>query len=53
LDRSLVEMVRLGRDNSVLAVIPLMAQVWARKPPDGRKKIWTISIPVSSRTAIY
>jgi SAM-dependent methyltransferase len=32
LDRTLVEMRRLAEDESVLAVMPRMAQVWARKP---------------------
>jgi SAM-dependent methyltransferase len=32
LDRTLVEMRRLAGDGSVLAVMPRMAQVWARKP---------------------
>jgi SAM-dependent methyltransferase len=32
LERTLVEMRRLGADGSVLAVMPRMAQVWARKP---------------------
>jgi SAM-dependent methyltransferase len=32
LDRTLVEMGRLAADGSVLAVMPRMAQVWARKP---------------------
>jgi SAM-dependent methyltransferase len=32
LDRTLVEMRRLAWDESVLAVMPRMAQVWARKP---------------------
>jgi SAM-dependent methyltransferase len=32
LDRTLVEMGRLAGDESVLAVMPRMAQVWARKP---------------------
>jgi SAM-dependent methyltransferase len=31
LDRTLVEMRRLGADDSVLAVLPRMSQVWARK----------------------
>jgi len=32
LDRTLVEMRRLAQDESVLAIMPRMAQVWARKP---------------------
>jgi SAM-dependent methyltransferase len=32
LDRTLVEMHRLAGDESVLAVMPRMSQVWARKP---------------------
>jgi hypothetical protein len=32
LNRTLVEMRRLAGDESVLAVMPRMAQVWARKP---------------------
>jgi SAM-dependent methyltransferase len=32
LDRTLVEMRRLAADESVLALMPRMAQVWARKP---------------------
>jgi SAM-dependent methyltransferase len=32
LDGTLVEMRRLGSDETVLAVMPRMAQVWARKP---------------------
>jgi hypothetical protein len=32
LDRTLVEMRRLAGDGSVLAVMPRVAQVWARKP---------------------
>src|SRR5262245_43103302 len=32
LDRTLVEMRRLAGDGSVLAMMPRMAQVWARKP---------------------
>jgi SAM-dependent methyltransferase len=32
LDRTLAEMRRLAGDGSVLAVMPRMAQVWARKP---------------------
>jgi SAM-dependent methyltransferase len=32
LDRTLVEMRRLSADGTVLAVMPRMAQVWARKP---------------------
>ena len=32
LERTLVEMRRLGADGTVLAVMPRMAQVWARKP---------------------
>jgi SAM-dependent methyltransferase len=32
LDRTLVEMRRLAADGTVLAVMPRMAQVWARKP---------------------
>jgi SAM-dependent methyltransferase len=32
LDRTLVEMRRLAADEAVLAVMPRMAQVWARKP---------------------
>ena len=32
LERTLVEMRRLARDESVLAIMPRMAQVWARKP---------------------
>jgi hypothetical protein len=37
LERTLVEMRRLAADGNVLAVMPRMAQVWARKPaPDAR-----------------
>jgi SAM-dependent methyltransferase len=32
LERTLVEMRGLARDESVLAIMPRMAQVWARKP---------------------
>jgi hypothetical protein len=32
LEHTLVEMRRLSEDDSVLAVMPRMAQVWARKP---------------------
>jgi SAM-dependent methyltransferase len=32
LERTLIEMRRLGADETVLAVMPRMAQVWARKP---------------------
>jgi hypothetical protein len=32
LERTLVEMRRLAGDETVLAVMPRMAQVWARKP---------------------
>ena len=32
LDRTLVEMRRLATDGTVLAVMPRMTQVWARKP---------------------
>jgi hypothetical protein len=32
LDRTLLEMRRLAGDGTVLAVMPRMAQVWARKP---------------------
>jgi hypothetical protein len=32
LGRTLAEMRRLAADGSVLAVLPRMAQVWARKP---------------------
>jgi hypothetical protein len=32
LDRTLVEMNQLAEDESVLAVMPRMSQVWARKP---------------------
>jgi len=32
LDRTLAEMRRLNADETVLAVMPRMAQVWARKP---------------------
>jgi hypothetical protein len=32
LERTLVEMRRLAADETVLAVMPRMAQVWARKP---------------------
>jgi hypothetical protein len=32
LELTLVEMRRLARDESVLAIMPRMAQVWARKP---------------------
>jgi hypothetical protein len=32
MERTLVEMRRLVADGSVLAVMPRMAQVWARKP---------------------
>jgi SAM-dependent methyltransferase len=37
LERTLVEMERLAADDTVLAVMPRMAQVWARKPvlPEG------------------
>jgi hypothetical protein len=33
LQRTLVEMHRLSADPTVLAVMPRMAQVWAKKPP--------------------
>jgi hypothetical protein len=32
LERTLVDMQRLSGDETVLAVMPRMAQVWARKP---------------------
>jgi hypothetical protein len=32
LERTVVEMQRLSADETVLAVMPRMAQVWARKP---------------------
>jgi hypothetical protein len=32
LDRTLAEMRRLNADGNVLAVMPRMAQVWAKKP---------------------
>ena len=32
LERTLVEMRQLAADETVLAVMPRMAQVWARKP---------------------
>jgi hypothetical protein len=32
LERTLVEMGRLAEDETVLAVMPRMTQVWARKP---------------------
>jgi hypothetical protein len=32
LERALAEMRRLNADGAVLAVMPRMAQVWARKP---------------------
>jgi hypothetical protein len=32
LDRTVAEMQRLAGDESVLAVMPRMSQVWARKP---------------------
>jgi SAM-dependent methyltransferase len=32
LERTLIEMRRLARDESVLAIMPRLAQVWARKP---------------------
>jgi SAM-dependent methyltransferase len=32
LDRTLIEMRRLNADEAVLAVMPRLAQVWARKP---------------------
>jgi hypothetical protein len=32
LERTLVEMQRVSADETVLAVMPRMAQVWARKP---------------------
>ena len=32
LERTLVEMRRSARDESVLAIMPRMVQVWARKP---------------------
>jgi hypothetical protein len=32
LDRTLAEMRRLATDGTVLAVMPRMAQVWAKKP---------------------
>jgi hypothetical protein len=35
LERTLVEMRRLAEDETVLAVMPRMAQVWARKPASG------------------
>jgi SAM-dependent methyltransferase len=36
LDDSLAQMRRLNEDGSVLALMPRMAQVWARKPPATR-----------------
>ena len=38
LDHTLVEMRRLAGDGSVLAVMPRMAQVWARKPALSRRR---------------
>jgi SAM-dependent methyltransferase len=38
LDRTLVEMRRLAGDGSVLAMMPRMAQVWARKPALSRQR---------------
>jgi SAM-dependent methyltransferase len=39
LDRALVEMRRLATDGTVLALMPRMAQVWARKPaPCSRRR---------------
>jgi SAM-dependent methyltransferase len=38
LDRTLAEMRRLATDESVLAVMPRMAQVWARKPALSRRR---------------
>jgi hypothetical protein len=35
LGRTLLEMRRLAEDETVLAVMPRMAQVWARKPASG------------------
>src|SRR5262249_34078019 len=32
LNRTLLEMERLAKDESVLAVMPRLSQVWARKP---------------------
>jgi hypothetical protein len=32
LEHTLIEMSRLAEDETVLAVMPRMAQVWARKP---------------------
>jgi hypothetical protein len=37
LERTLVEMQRLNADEAVLAVMPRMAQVWARKPASHRQ----------------
>jgi SAM-dependent methyltransferase len=37
LDRTVVEMRRLAGDSSVLALMPRMAQVWARKPALSRR----------------
>jgi SAM-dependent methyltransferase len=39
LERTLVEMRRLARDESVLAIMPRMAQVWARKPALPRQSL--------------
>jgi hypothetical protein len=37
LEHALVEMRRLAEDETILAVMPRMAQVWARKPETGRE----------------
>jgi SAM-dependent methyltransferase len=39
LERTLVEMRRLSGDETVLAVMPRMAQVWARKPTSGTREV--------------
>jgi SAM-dependent methyltransferase len=50
LERTLVEMRRLAEDETILALMPRMAQVWARKPPL-HSDLGTLSMPPASSIA--
>jgi SAM-dependent methyltransferase len=43
LDKTLVEMKRLAEDESVLALMPRMSQVWARKPQGTTKRLLRVA----------
>ncbi len=43
LDKTLVEMKRLAEDESVLALMPRMSQVWARKPQGTSKRLLRVA----------